>query len=494
MMKAQGLLQASLYVLAVVSGSAINAAENFIAQRPCYRRPGVAALSGPATGMDRRYCGGTQRLGKEGVVGHGALLGREHRDLANRLQHGTAAMVEPHDPAARAAWQEILEILFSPEDAALAARLPVLPTPLETLAARTGLDQESLRRRLDALADRGLVLDLVDAAGTTTYMLAPPMVGFFEFSMMRLADGLPKERLATAYHAYVEDDLSFLDELSGTDTLMSRTLVHETALYDNLLSEVLDWERATACVAEARRVSVTNCYCRHKAKHLDAGCDYPMESCVSLGVAADYLIRHGFGREISQQEGLELLTAAREAGLVHIADNVQQDIAYICSCCSCCCVELQSVRAGKAIVLPSGFRPAHDAMKCTGCGRCVHACPVQALSLVSRGEESRRLLSRIDYERCLGCGVCASVCRHDALKMERRPQPAHVPLNVVEFATRRMIERGRLADFLVDGTAGRGPAFAHAVLGALLSLPPAERLLASEQVRSRFVRFALARH
>ena len=33
-----------------------------------------------------------------------------------------------------------------PEDAALAARLPVLPTPLETLASRTGLDQESLRQ------------------------------------------------------------------------------------------------------------------------------------------------------------------------------------------------------------------------------------------------------------------------------------------------------------------------------------------------------------
>ena len=52
----------------------------------------------------------------------------------------------------------------------------------------------------------------------------------------------------------------------------------------------------------------------------------------------------------------------------------------------------------------------------------------------------------------------------------------------------------RLADLLVDGTAGRGPAFANAVLGAILSLPPAQKLLASEQVRSRFVEFALARY
>ena len=78
--------------------------------------------------------------------------------------------------------------------------------------------------------------------------------------------------------------------------------------------------------------------------------------------------------------------------------------------------------------------------------------------------------------------------------MVRRPQAPHVPLNAVEYLTRRMLERGRLADLLVDGTAGRGPAFANAVLGAILSLPPAQKLLASEQVQSRFVEFALARY
>ena len=45
-----------------------------------------------------------------------------------------------------------------------------------------------------------------------------------------------------------------------------------------------------------------------------------------------------------------------------------------------------------------------------------------------------------------------------------------------------------------DGTAGRGPSFANAVLGAILSLPPAQKLLAREQVQSRFVQFALARY
>ena len=136
-------------------------------------------------------------------------------------------MVEPQDPAAKRAWREILETLFSPDDAALAARLPVIPTTVADLARRTGLDAGALRVRLEAMAGKGLVLDLHDArTGATTYMLAPPVVGFFELSMMRLNDGLPKARLARAYEAYMAGDRAFDEEVSGIHTVVGRTLVH----------------------------------------------------------------------------------------------------------------------------------------------------------------------------------------------------------------------------------------------------------------------------
>jgi Pyruvate/2-oxoacid:ferredoxin oxidoreductase delta subunit len=416
-------------------------------------------------------------------------------------------MVEPRDPAAARAWREILETLFSPDEAALAARLPVVPATLADLARRTGERQDDLRGRLEVMAGKGLVLDLHDArTGATTYMLAPPVVGFFELSMMRLDDGLPKARLARAYEAYMADDTSFDEEVSGVPTLVSRTLVQETALYDDLASEVLDWDRATAYVEQADSLAVTNCFCRHTAAHLGTACDYPMETCMSLGAAARYLVRHGHARQIGRGEGRELLEAAREHGLVHIADNVQRELNYICSCCACCCVELRSARNGMPVMQPSAFEPAVDTHRCTGCGDCVRACPVQAVSLAPpppsrggapRGDPGRAaapLTARVDLDRCLGCGVCVGACRQDSLAMVRRPRAPHVPLNAVEYLTRRMLERGRLADLLVDGVVGRGPAFANAVLGAVLALPPAQRLLASEQVQSRFVAFALARY
>jgi ferredoxin len=435
-------------------------------------------------------------------VGHATGLGGSHQDLAKRLQRGPVAMVEPRDPAARRAWREILETLFTPDDAALASRLPVVPTTIADLARRTGIGAGDLRTRLEAMAGKGLVLDLHDPrTGATTYMLAPPVVGFFELSMMRLNDGLPKERLARAYEAYVADDRTFDQAVSGVPTLISRTLVQETALYDQLASEVLDWDRATAYVESAESLAVTNCFCRHVATHLGTACDYPLETCLSLGVAARYLVRHGYARQIGREEGRELLEAAREHGLVHIGDNVQQELNYICSCCACCCVELRSAQKGMPVMQPSAFEPTVDSDRCTACGKCVRACPVQAISLVSQGawqkgaeEATTPLTSAVDLDRCIGCGVCVGACAEDAVTMMRRQQAPHVPLNAVEYLTRRMLERGRLADLLVDGTAGRGPAFANAVLGAILSLPPAQKLLASEQVKSRFVAFALARY
>ena len=101
------------------------------------------------------------------------------------------------------------------------------------------------------------------------------------------------------------------------------------------------------------------------------------------------------------------------------------------------------------------------------------------------------MLPDFDEERCIGCGVCAHSCRVDALEMERSDRRRYVPANTLDRALRMAIERGKLPHLLFDEGAGRGSAFLNQALKALNRLPASQRLLASEQVKSRFVRQAL---
>jgi hypothetical protein len=76
--------------------------------------------------------------------------------------------------------------------------------------------------------------------------------------------------------------------------------------------------------------------------------------------------------------------------------------------------------------------------------------------------------------------------------MEPGGAPRHVPATAVEKMVRMAIERGRLADLLFDEGASAGSRFLHHAVRALTRLPVASRVLASEQVTSRFVKAALA--
>jgi hypothetical protein len=76
--------------------------------------------------------------------------------------------------------------------------------------------------------------------------------------------------------------------------------------------------------------------------------------------------------------------------------------------------------------------------------------------------------------------------------MEAGGAPRHVPATAVEKMVRMAIERGRLADLLFDEGAGAGNRFLHHAVRALTRLPGATQLLASEQVKSRFVSAAMA--
>ena len=272
---------------------------------------------------------------------------------------------------------------------------------------------------------------------------------------------------------------------------MGRVFVNESALGAGTALEVMDYERATEVIRTASHIGVGTCYCRHKMEHLDKACGNPLDICMTFNSTAGSLIKHGIARQVDVQEGMDLLQQALGRNLVQFGENVREQVAFICNCCGCCCEALLAAKRFAVLspIATTNFLPEVDAGNCNGCGKCVEACPVEAMGLVSAGDprQPKRKKAKLQQDLCLGCGVCVRACARNALSLRSRGKRVITPVTTAHRTVLMAIERGKLQNLIFDNQAHWNHRAMAAILGVILKLPPVKQIMASRQMKSIYL-------
>jgi ferredoxin len=417
-------------------------------------------------------------------MGHVVNPDREYRLLQQRLDRNVTGA--PESPA----FMKILRLLWSPEEAQLARRLPITPKPLDVLSRKLDMPEDQLSDKLTEMARRGVVFDL-EVKGKRYFALPPVVIGFFEYTFMRARDDMPMAELAHLFDEYMYSDDRFARAVFQGKTQVGRSLVREEALPQGDHIEVLDWERASHIVQSASAVSVGICQCRHKASHLGKVCEKPQRACLTFNYAAESMARCGHAQLITTSEGMKILEECKEAGLAQTGDNVQRAVSYICNCCGCCCGMIAAIKKfdiRNAIVSSNWIREV-DLSKCKGCGKCAKLCPVDAIEIAEEGEgKQKRKWAVCNDELCLGCGVCYAACKFGGIVMKPRAKRVFTPETAFDRVVSMAIERGKLANIIFDDPEKLSYRALGRVVNILEKSPPFKAAMAIEPLRSNFLK------
>jgi electron transport complex protein RnfB len=324
----------------------------------------------------------------------------------------------------------ILRRLFTPEDAELALRLTLIPEEARVVARRAKMSVAETARRLEEMEKRGLILSLRRKGKPPRYQAQQFVVGFWEAQVNRLSRELVQD-----FEEYLP---TYADPEFWRKAPQLRTIPVGESI--SIQTEVMPYERAEELVRAQKTFAVANCICRQELHILGDGCDKPLESCLSFGMAAEYVVRTGRGRAITQEEALTILHRAEETGLVLQPGNAKEAL-FICTCCGCCCGVLRTMKRypKPASIVSSPFVATLNAENCEGCGACETRCQMEAVSL----DDGKAVL---DVDRCIGCGLCVTTCPTASLSLVRKPEAEqpYVPKDIVDNYIKMGRARGKM--------------------------------------------------
>jgi NAD-dependent dihydropyrimidine dehydrogenase PreA subunit len=304
----------------------------------------------------------------------------------------------------------LLEKIFTPQEATLAAEMGAKKEPASVIASKAGVPEKEAGKTLKEMVRKRVILFSKGDDGLV-FGLMPFVVGFYEELLPRI-----DEEIARLFEDYF---LEIKGNLTGKGPSVHRVVPVQESIDFEL--EVYPHEVALSLIDNAKSWAVRDCICRVQKELIGDPCDHDLENCLVFAPIEGAFDNSEIDRVISKEEALDILQQAEDAGLVHTTGNYTDHNAYICNCCTCSCGILRGVAEfnNSSAVAKADFLAVVSEDLCIACGDCLSRCQFDALELTED-------LCLVDPVNCVGCGLCVPVCPENALVLIRR-QPGEVP-------------------------------------------------------------------
>jgi Pyruvate/2-oxoacid:ferredoxin oxidoreductase delta subunit len=321
---------------------------------------------------------------------------------------------------------DLVEALFTPEEAEVNNHLEKRPETLEQITLRMNRDAHEISPLLEAMADKGLCATY-SKEGERVFRGLPFMPGIFEYQFLSGSDSDRYRKLAQLIHDYKKafDDAKGVEKINFPVTRVIP--VHKTI---DAANQIHTYDQVATYIQKYDSIAVGTCYCRHAAKLRGEDThDMPMDVCMWFGQTADYMVERIGGRSVNKEQALAILDQSEEAGLVHMSRNTTEEIEFLCNCdrwhCEVVTHVLKQPKPGW--IFNSGYQPRFDPELCNACEVCIDRCPPEALAI---GEDQ---IPEVDLDRCFGCAACATGCPEEAIAMDAKPDFPAPPKDVKEL-------------------------------------------------------------
>jgi Pyruvate/2-oxoacid:ferredoxin oxidoreductase delta subunit len=349
---------------------------------------------------------------------------------------------------------DCFDFIIRPRELDFLLELGTSPCTYAQAARRANMSEVEFSRFFDTLLGKGLVWPRYPAERETTYALAPFMVGWFELQLGRGLETFDQvefaRRIQNAYMYWQRfnvfplrlfQNLYFLNRNNphqsiaanlrpetsgGTQKIDIQQKIHPPP---DRVYPVRRVHHLIASLDGKPDIALMHCFCRQWHKMVGDPCrfEYPPESCLAIGPITEYIVRYGFGRYITRQKALDLITTTHKAGAVHTVfyegGDLRRTAIGICSCCWDCCGILGSFNRGVIPVQLKSYYRARvlDPAACIQCGLCETYCPTAAVRPVRDGVDIRA-------DRCIGCGQCVGKCPKGVIALEPDERVVKLPL------------------------------------------------------------------